>query len=152
MSTLRRAFAMFGLGLALTGGTALAESGGPTIEKARGGSCVAAPEVMRRTHPELLKHQRNETVHLGMRDGRASLKACVECHASTKSGSVAAVGTDFCVSCHSYAAVKIDCFECHASRPGGTALHAIDDLRAGAAMTRLSVRRVEPADGGVTLR
>jgi hypothetical protein len=23
----------------------------------------------------------------------------------------------FCRSCHDYAAVKVDCFECHASRP-----------------------------------
>jgi hypothetical protein len=23
----------------------------------------------------------------------------------------------FCASCHSYAAVRVDCFECHASTP-----------------------------------
>jgi hypothetical protein len=36
---------------------------------------------------------------------------------------VAAARTDFCVSCHAYAAVKIDCFECHASKPKQTAFH-----------------------------
>ena len=34
-----------------------------------------------------------------------------------ETGSVAAAPTNFCVSCHSYAAVKLDCFECHASKP-----------------------------------
>ena len=83
--------------------------------------CVADPAFMRRNHMDLLKHQRNETVHRGVRDPRASLKGCIECHASSATGSVAAAPTDFCVSCHGYAAVKVDCFECHASKPTATA-------------------------------
>ena len=63
----------------------------------------------------------DETVHGGIRGAKASLKACVECHASTPTGSVAKAPGDFCVACHSYAAVKIDCFECHASTPKGSA-------------------------------
>ncbi len=89
----------------------------PVIEKARGGQCVEEPALMRRTHMELLKHQRDDTVRGGIRGARHSLKECIACHASTTSGSVAAAPTNFCVSCHSYAAVKIDCFECHASKP-----------------------------------
>lgn len=89
----------------------------PVIEKARGGQCVEEPAVIRRTHMDLLRHQRDETVHRGIRGARYSLKGCISCHASTKTGSVAAAPTDFCVSCHSYASVKIDCFECHASKP-----------------------------------
>ena len=108
------------LALALAGGAA--QAAGPVIEKARGGECVDLPEVMRRMHPELLKHQRNETVHRGVRDTRSSLKGCVECHAGAASNSVATAKTDFCVSCHTFAAVKVDCFECHASRPTGVAL------------------------------
>lgn len=84
---------------------------------AKGEKCVAPPEVMRRDHMEMLQHQRDETVHSGVRGAKASLQACVECHASKKTGSVAASKEDFCVSCHSYTAVKIDCFECHATRP-----------------------------------
>jgi hypothetical protein len=57
-----------------------------------------------------------------VRDARASLKGCVECHASAQSGSVATAKTDFCVSCHSFAAVRIDCFECHASKPSAAML------------------------------
>ncbi len=84
---------------------------------AKGEKCIAPPEVMRREHMHLLTHQRDETVHGGVRGAKASLQGCIECHASKKSGSVAATKEDFCVSCHSYAAVKIDCFECHATRP-----------------------------------
>ncbi len=89
----------------------------PVIEKARGGQCVEEPALMRRTHMELLRHQRDDTVRGGIRGARHSLKECVACHASQTTGSVTAAPTNFCVSCHSYAAVKIDCFECHASKP-----------------------------------
>jgi hypothetical protein len=93
----------------------------PVIEKARGEACVAEPAFMRLNHMDLLKHRRDETVHRGVRDPRSSLKGCIECHASSATGSVAAAPTDFCASCHSYAAVKLDCFECHASKPKATA-------------------------------
>ncbi len=90
----------------------------PAIEPAKSGTqCVAPPEVMRREHPNLLKHQRDVTVHRGVREARDSLQGCVGCHASAATGSVAQAKTDFCSSCHAYAAVQIDCFECHASRP-----------------------------------
>lgn len=98
----------------------------PRIEPARGGECVAEPATMRREHMTMLQHQRDDTVRGGVRGAKASLKACIECHASTQTGSVATARSDFCISCHSYAAVKIDCFECHASRPaGGTAFHRL---------------------------
>ena len=90
----------------------------PAIEPAQAGTkCVAPPEVMRRDHPAMLKHQRDVTVHRGVRQARDSLQGCVGCHASATTGSVAQAKTDFCSSCHAYAAVNIDCFECHASRP-----------------------------------
>jgi hypothetical protein len=90
----------------------------PAIERAKSGAtCIAEPAVMRRDHMKLLKHQRDITVHRGERDGRDSLQGCIGCHASKTTGSVAAAPTDFCSSCHAYAAVRIDCFECHSSRP-----------------------------------
>jgi hypothetical protein len=90
----------------------------PPIEKARAGTqCIADPATMRREHPSMLEHQRDETVHGGVRGAKASLKACIECHASPATRSVAKAPGDFCVSCHSYAAVRVDCFECHASVP-----------------------------------
>ena len=78
---------------------------------------------MRKNHMNLLKHQRDETVHKGVRDTRHSLKGCIECHASKKTGSVLGAhdsgkGTNFCEGCHSYVAVKLDCFECHQPKAG----------------------------------
>lgn len=97
---------------------ATAAAAQPAIERAsRGEHCVADPQFMRLNHMDLMKHQRDRTVHAGQRTGRFSLKGCVECHAGRDTHSVAAAPGDFCVSCHRYAAVKIDCFECHASRP-----------------------------------
>lgn len=92
----------------------------PVIEPARGGQCVEDPAIMRREHMNYLKHQRDETVHGGVRGAKYSLKTCIQCHASQTTQSVAATQTNFCVSCHSFAAVKIDCFECHATQPAAT--------------------------------
>jgi predicted CXXCH cytochrome family protein len=90
----------------------------PVIEPARAGTqCIADPATMRRDHPAMLKHQRDATVRGGIRGAKASLKACIACHASPTTGSVAKAETNFCVSCHAYAAVHIDCFDCHATRP-----------------------------------
>jgi hypothetical protein len=72
---------------------------------------------MRRNHMKLLKHQRDDTMHGGIRTGKYSLKECVACHASQSNQSVNAEAGNFCQSCHLYAAVKIDCFECHANKP-----------------------------------
>ena len=96
----------------------------PVVVPAKAGTqCVADPALMRRDHMVMLKHQRDETVHGGIRGAKASLKDCVDCHASpaSGSGSVAAAPGDFCVSCHRYAAVSIDCFECHAGKPRAVA-------------------------------
>jgi hypothetical protein len=89
----------------------------PVIERAQGGQCVADPAFMRRNHMDLLKHQRDDTVRAGARSGQFSLQGCIQCHASRQTNSVVKADTNFCVSCHGYAAVKIDCFECHASQP-----------------------------------
>lgn len=97
----------------------------PVIEPARGGQCVEDPEFMRRNHMKLLKHQRDDTMHGGIRTGKYSLNACISCHASQTTGSVTASNTNFCQSCHNYAAVKIDCFECHANKPAQTSFHPL---------------------------
>lgn len=92
----------------------------PALPKAKGEACIASTEVMRRDHPDMLKHQRDDTLRLGIRGAKASLKACVECHATTDAAGKAVPVDDpgqFCQSCHAYAAVKPDCFECHATTP-----------------------------------
>jgi hypothetical protein len=89
----------------------------PVIEKARGGQCVDDPATMRRNHMKLLKHQRGDTLRGGIRTGKYSLKECIACHASQTTGSVTGSSSNFCQACHDYAAVKVDCFECHANKP-----------------------------------
>jgi hypothetical protein len=88
-------------------------------EPIKGERCVEPEDYMRRHHMELLDHHRDETVKYGIRTKKYSLKECINCHASEKTGSVATAKDDFCVSCHSYAAVKIDCFDCHSTKPQG---------------------------------
>jgi hypothetical protein len=84
----------------------------PVMEIVQGDACVAPTDEMRRNHMKFLFQQRDRTMHEGIRTTRFSLKKCVDCHASRETGSV--LGQEgFCASCHAYAAVKIDCFECH---------------------------------------
>jgi hypothetical protein len=84
----------------------------PAFSIEKGDACVAPTEEMRRNHMTMLLHQRDGTVRQGLREPRFSLKGCVDCHASRKTGSV--LGKEgFCSSCHLYASVSIDCFECH---------------------------------------
>lgn len=92
----------------------------PAVPKAVGGACVAPPEVMRRDHMAMLKHGRDLTVRAGERIEGGRLTGCISCHAVSdgKGGAVTVSSPEhFCRACHDYAAVKIDCFECHASRP-----------------------------------
>jgi hypothetical protein len=84
----------------------------PVIKIEQGGTCVAPTGEMRRDHMNMLLHQRDRTVRQGIRESRFSLKNCVDCHASRETGSV--LGKDgFCSTCHAYASVSMDCFECH---------------------------------------
>ncbi len=97
----------------------------PVVEPARGGQCVEDPAFMRRNHMALLKHQRDDTLRGGVRTGKYKLQECIACHASQTTNSVTQASTNFCQSCHAYAAVKIDCFECHANQPANTGFHPI---------------------------
>jgi len=90
----------------------------PKLERGKGEKCVEDTQFMRRNHMDLLKHHRDETMRRGIRTTKHSLKGCVECRASEKTGSVAASKDDFCAACHSYASVKLDCWDCHATKPG----------------------------------
>jgi [DsrC]-trisulfide reductase subunit J len=90
----------------------------PTVGvfKGKGDKCVRPTEFMRRNHMQLILHQRDETMHEGIRTEKYQLTNCIDCHADPKTNSV--LGKDgFCESCHEYAAVSIDCFSCHSSSP-----------------------------------
>jgi len=88
----------------------------PALDAPQGDKCVADPDFMRRNHMKLLLHQRDATVHTGVRPRDTSLEGCIACHASRQTGSVVGSNGNFCQGCHAYAAVKLDCFECHASK------------------------------------
>ena len=82
--------------------------------------CVRDTAFMRRNHMNLLKHQRDETMHKGIRTKTYSLKNCINCHVTRDDAGKAIKVSNpkhFCASCHRYAAVKLDCFECHRSTP-----------------------------------
>jgi len=80
--------------------------------------CVEPTADMRRNHMKYILHQRDETMHEGIRTKQFSLEECIDCHVSS-APDAPRVSSDkhFCNSCHTYAAVNIDCFECHADRP-----------------------------------
>jgi len=122
MNRPRRSAAMIVLAAVVLGTPLLILAGVPVpeIQQGQGSACVEDTEFMRRNHMNLLLHQRDETVLQGMRGEQHSLKECVSCHAIDGADSLpltAASPQHFCRSCHDYAAVKIDCFGCHASRP-----------------------------------
>ena len=86
----------------------------------KGDRCVEPSDVMRREHMSFLMHQRDDTVHLGIRGAKHSLVGCIGCHAQTSAdGARIPVNAEgqFCESCHGFAGVEIDCFGCHAAVP-----------------------------------
>lgn len=113
----------------------------PAIPKGKGGHCVRDTDFMRRYHMVMLKHQRDETVHEGVRSGDFSIKACVNCHAVNGADGQPVSYADpkhFCRSCHSYASVSIDCFECHASKPEPEKAAAVPSPADGRDLTLLN--------------
>ena len=104
----------------LSAGDAVADVVTPEVPMGRGAQCVEPIEIMRRDHFEFIKHQRDQTVYHGIRGSRHSLAGCIDCHASKSAeGEFLPINAEgqFCQTCHTYAAVKIDCFTCHATVP-----------------------------------
>lgn len=82
--------------------------------------CIQPEDEMRRNHMNYILHQRDKTVHDGIRNQPGSLSACIDCHVEPDaSGNIAGFDSKqhFCSACHQHAAVQIDCFQCHADRP-----------------------------------
>ncbi len=112
-----------------------------SVNKDKADKCVEPTEEMRRNHMNYILHQRDDTMHRGIRTVKHSLKNCVECHADPKTGSV--LGKNgFCESCHQYAAVAIDCFSCHTDKAGNPA-----KATAGAGSLEQLVRQTAPVQG-----
>jgi hypothetical protein len=81
---------------------------GPFIPKAQRRfsdtqGCVEPTEDMRKNHMEYRQH---------------SLTECINCHVSDAPDAPHVDSEKhFCNSCHTFASVSIDCFQCHADRP-----------------------------------
>lgn len=89
----------------------------PVLKIENPGKCIAPAQDMRVNHMDMLKHVRDRTLRQGIRGEAASLNECINCHASKTTGSV--LGKDgFCQECHAYAAVKLDCWDCHQPKAG----------------------------------
>ena len=99
------------------------DSSGPYIPEAQRRyseqqGCVEPTGDMRKNHMKYLLHQRDATVHEGIRTEQHSLHECINCHVSDAPDAPRVDSEKhFCNSCHTYAAVNIDCFQCHADRP-----------------------------------
>lgn len=113
--------ALLALGAASASATEVGRTPVPLpVKPANVEKCVADTDFMRRNHMKTLLHQRDETMREGVRAKQFSLANCVSCHAVKGADGKPVAYADpkhFCRTCHSYAAVRVDCFECHASRP-----------------------------------
>ena len=100
----------------------------PVIPKAKAKAneefgCVEPVTEMRKNHMKFIMHQRDDTMRKGIRTTKYSLAECINCHVvPEENGSYARYGDDkhFCSTCHTYAAVNIDCFGCHRDTPEAT--------------------------------
>lgn len=113
--------------------TAFASSGekpafAPQVPHPTNGSteCVEPVDDMKKNHMEYLLHQRDKTVHEGVRTKQHSLKACIDCHVPENTEVRFGDDKHFCSSCHNYTGVSIDCFQCHTDRPVGKNPHKSD--------------------------
>ena len=82
--------------------------------------CIQPEDEMRRNHMNYIMHQRDMTMHQGIRTETDSLAKCIDCHVEPNDkGEIAGIESEehFCSACHQYASVQIDCFQCHADRP-----------------------------------
>jgi len=111
------------LGLCLVFVAALSAAAGdlgPAIPKATGSPHPEGNEYMIRHHMEMMFHSRDVTVHEGDRKVSASIAQCFDCHTVRDASGTPVTYQDpshFCRTCHDFAAVKVDCFDCHRSTP-----------------------------------
>ncbi|MCW8853509.1 MAG: hypothetical protein OQK76_11070 [Gammaproteobacteria bacterium] len=105
---------------------AVADSALLDIAKAKSDQCVADTKEMRANHMEKILHQRDKTLREGIRTKQHSLKECINCHVEKNSAARFGDNKHFCSSCHNFAAVTIDCFQCHADRPDSDKKHSLN--------------------------
>ena len=122
--------------------------------------CVEPEDEMRRNHMNYILHQRDETMHNGIRTRQYALEECINCHASKgEDGEYIRVEDPrhFCASCHTYTSVSIDCFQCHADVPvrestlhqsqTGAIHHARPETLAGSGFSGGSILQLPATEG-----
>jgi predicted CXXCH cytochrome family protein len=112
--------------------------------------CVEPTDVMRRNHMEFLLHQRDDPVIEGIRTKKYSFTGCINCHAqASKDGKIVRAEDPeyFCTSCHQYASVKIDCFECHSDRPAAKADQLSGNFNAQQLLARINSNILSTSPG-----
>ena len=97
---------------------AVADSDLLATAKAKSEQCVEPTPEMRKNHMNYILHQRDRTMYEGIRTKQYSLKECINCHVPENKNVNYGGNDHFCSSCHTYTAVNIDCFQCHADTPG----------------------------------
>lgn len=106
-------------GLSLAEAIPQAVEGSAKAEQ-QGSECVRDPQWMRMNHMEVIRHQRDLTVHQGIRGSKDALANCVDCHARKDAGQKPVpvnAQQQFCAGCHTYTATSITCFQCHSNVP-----------------------------------
>ncbi len=108
----------------------------PELAPAKPGAtqCVEPTDVMRKEHYTFLNHQRDKTVHDGVRKKQHSLVECIACHIQPREDGSIPKHTEadhFCSTCHKYVAVKIDCFQCHADKDPAVGGHGSKQVLMG---------------------
>lgn len=94
---------------------------GPDIPApVKGEECVADTQEMRVNHMKYLKGHRDDVMRRGIRTKTYHLSECLECHVPAREEAAQPTRADndhFCMSCHVFTGVKVDCFSCHATMP-----------------------------------
>lgn len=124
----------------------LADISSPDVAKPKGDKCVAPTAEMRASHFEKILHQRDKTMHQGIRTKTFSFKECINCHVPENTSVRFGDDKHFCSSCHIQAAVTIDCFQCHADRPGN--IPAIHKQAMATPQTDLNAEGTDPSATG----
>jgi len=97
------------------------------LAQARGDQCVEPTDFMRRDHMNILMHERDEAKRYGRRNPDHSFVGCIDCHVSP-TASRDEPATHFCLACHEFNAVRMDCFQCHTDRPSDASARQRADL------------------------
>ena len=93
-----------------------------SVAKAKAEHCAISDDIseVRKNHMNYLLHKRDRTMHEGIRTKDHSFKECINCHVPKREVGNELRHTDekhFCATCHTYAGVKLDCFQCHTDQP-----------------------------------